>query len=119
MLPTRLLLAACALATVVAVGGGCAGVTSEPPPVADSTLVETLVELHLARARQQQRGDVPRAQYDSVLARHGLARARFDDALRYYSRHPKAYYALYSAVVDTLARRSPRFGSPSDEEEDD
>jgi hypothetical protein len=121
MTPVRSRLAACALAALVVVGaGGCGVVTSEPPPppVGDSTLVETLVELHLARVRQQRYGDVPSAQRDSVLARHGLTPTRFDEALRYYARHPKAYHALYGAVIDTLARRSPRFGSPSDEEDD-
>jgi hypothetical protein len=90
--------------------GGCSALTSEAPPVADSTFVETMVELHLLRARHEfyrdGRQDLE-ALRDSVLLRHGLTEARFEAALRYYSKRPEAYEALSTAVVDTLSARMP------------
>jgi hypothetical protein len=124
----------------------CGSPFAEAPPVADSTLVSTLAELHLAEARlqNQQGGDadrapprrssadsltappLPPAVRDSILARHGMTNRQLRVALRYYVRHPEQYAALYGRVVDTLSaeREALRFenersGEPPDGEPPD
>lgn len=100
----------------------CGSPFTDPPPVADSTLISALAELHLAEARLdlQRQGrlgterppastrpdtasiPLPPALRDSILARHGLSYRQLRAALTYYSKHPEQYTELYSRVVDTL-----------------
>ena len=85
----------------------CTDLPTEAPPVADSTMVEVLLEMHLAQARAERYGDVSGELLQDVLARHGLGRAEFDEALRYYADHPQQYVDVYDAVLDRLnAERS-------------
>jgi hypothetical protein len=98
---------------------GCSdGLLFEAPPVPDSTMVELLTELHVAKARRSLRVEERRAAPppDSLLRRHHLDRAAFERALDYYADHPKAYAAIYDSVVERLSRQrdSLREQSPTD-----
>jgi len=103
--------AALALALCVALVG-CSSFAPEEPPVPDSTLVQVLVEMHLAEARRQVHGPIPPALRDSILMQHGLDNTRLDAAMDFYSARPVAYEALYDIVLDSLKERDPA-SSPS------
>ena len=88
----------------------CTGLPTEAAPVADSTMVEVLLEMHLAQARAERYGDVSAQLLRDVLARHGLDEEQFDDALRYYADHPQQYVGVYDAVLDRLNAERNREG---------
>ena len=109
----------------------CGSPFSDAPPVADSTLVSALAELHLAEARlslrQQERSGsrreatpdtarvpLPPALRDSILSRHGMSYRQLRAAIRYYARYPEQYTQIYDRVVDTLnaEREALRFDGP-------
>lgn len=82
----------------------CSPFTAEEPPVADSTLVEVLIELHLAQARTEaEEAPLPPAARDSIFARHEVDVDRFHAAMDYYARHPDAYLTLYDRVLNRLS----------------
>ena len=109
---------------------GCGSPFTDAPPVADSTFVSALAELHLAEARlsaQRTEGEgrppyestpdtitvpLPPAVRDSILARHSMSYRQLRSALDYYVRHPEQYTKLYERVVDTLSaeREAVRMG---------
>lgn len=95
---------------------GCSSFTGEEPPLADSTFTRLLTDLHLTTVRGDRFTRKPPALTDSVFAFHGVRREAFDATLRYYSRRPDAFAALYTAVIDTLnaIRSQPRQQSPPD-----
>ena len=81
----------------------CSSLTAEPPPVPDSTMVEVLVELHLAEARTELYGRLPEGLRDSALAKHGLTQREYKRAVDYYTDHPTSYADLYDTVLDRLS----------------
>lgn len=83
--------------------GGCHVLSSDDPPVSDSTLVAVLAEMHLASERVEVHGTFSPGGRDSILARHGLTQTEFDAAMDYYSRDVAAYDSLYDVVVDSLS----------------
>ncbi|PSR00023.1 MAG: hypothetical protein BRD48_02360 [Bacteroidetes bacterium QS_9_68_14] len=105
--------------------GACGSPFAEAPPVADSTLVSALAELHLAEARLRSgapeapdtmRVALPPGVRDSILARHDMRYRSFRAALDYYVRHPEQYTKLYARVVDTLrAGQEARSSGGSDD----
>lgn len=94
------------------VGTACSTITAEEPPVADSTLVRVLVEVHLAAARAEVSRDLTLEQRDSLLRAHGLDRARFEAAMRYYSQRPEAYLHLYDQVIQQLEQAQQQRPAP-------
>ncbi len=92
----------CFLTGVVIALPACSGVSSEDPPLADSTFSRVLVDLHLTTARGRQFTDLPANVQDSIFAHHDVEPAEFDATLRYYTRHPVAFESLYNGVIDTL-----------------
>jgi hypothetical protein len=81
----------------------CSSFTPSDPPLSDSTMVEVMTELHLAKARANTYGDtLYTALRDSILRQHSVSDARFDDALRYYSERPSEYLAIHRAMEDSL-----------------
>lgn len=94
--------------------GACSSFAPEEPPVADSTFIEVLAELHLATARVQIYEDTTlTALQDSIFARYEVSRDRFEQTLTYYSEHPGAYQTLYEAMQDSLdAERTRLQGYP-------
>lgn len=97
----------CALSTallLILALPGCSPFTAEEPPVADSTLVEVLIELHLAQGRAEVEEDsLPPAVRDSILARHEIDEDRFHSAMNYYASHPEDYLELYNEVLNRLS----------------
>lgn len=81
---------------------GCTGLTDEEPPVADSTMVDVLIELHLRDARLKEYGDLPAGLQDSLYRRYGVTREEYEAALDYYAFHPEAYTALYDSITGHL-----------------
>lgn len=74
-------------------------------------MVEVLLELHLAAARQQIHGDVVPAARDEIFQRHGLDATRFDATMAFYVEHPEVYLEVYNAVLDRLsAERAHSYG---------
>lgn len=115
MKPLRALSRAPALPLTLALFlAACGSPFTEAPPVADSTFVSALAELHLAEARlrsdpgpRQQPSDtmrvtLPPGVRDSILAQYGIRYRSFRTTLSYYVRHPEQYAELYARVVDTL-----------------
>lgn len=101
----------------------CSPLDLDPPPVADSTLVDVLVELHLAEARAASASSFPRALPDSILARYGVTRETVEDALAQRIEDPEGYAALMRQVEDGLmeemgirsdGRYEPDVGGPAD-----
>ena len=80
----------------------CTALPTEAPPVADSTMVDVLLEMHLAQARAERYSDVSSELLRDILARHGLDEEQFDEAMRYYADHPQQYVSLYDDVLDRL-----------------
>lgn len=87
---------------LLAIATGCADLTAEEQPVADSTMVDVLVELHLRDARLTEYRDLPPALQDSLHRRHGITRADYEAALAFYADHPEAYTALYDSLTNHL-----------------
>ena len=101
-----------AMLVLLVVGGmsltGCSTTSSKAPPLPDSTMRKMLVEIHIATGRQETAPPLPRGLADSIYARHGIDSTAFDQALRYYSRHPARLAPIYNGVLDTLnALRRP------------
>ena len=88
----------------------CSAITSEEPPIADSTMVEILIELHLTDARLDLQYDLLPAVRDSILFKHGLDEPRFLAILDYYADHPEEYSALYTTVLDRISDERLRQG---------
>jgi len=85
---------------------GC-GLDDEPPlPVADTTMVSVLLDLHLLRARSSYRDRVSLDSFDrqrkAILARHGMNDAQLDAAVKAYIQQPDAYEEVYGTVIDSL-----------------
>lgn len=100
-----------ALASLVSGGlllfstGGCGGGSSGP--VADSVMVQALMEVHLVRARATYREteEIPdsiRALQDSALIRRGVSPEDFRTMLDVYAEEPERYQDVYTSVVDSL-----------------
>ncbi|MFO8100365.1 MAG: DUF4296 domain-containing protein [Salinibacter sp.] len=81
---------------------GCSVVSSDRPPLPDSTFAQMLVESHLMTARARQDRAFPAALPDSIITRYEAAPGDFDATLRYYSERPEEFAALYDGVIDTL-----------------
>ncbi len=88
----------------------CSAITSEAPPISDSTMVEVLIELHLTDARAELRYEAIPTVRDSILFKHGLDQQRFLDILDYYAEHPEEYAALYTTVLDRISDERFRQG---------
>ena len=104
-----------AVAVVAGLVAGCDGSPDGDGPDVDSTLVDALVEVHLADARAAlsdstgRGGDSLRA---VALAAHGLDAASLERALDRLARDPDRAEATYAAVTERL--RGERAGvSPS------
>lgn len=97
---------------------GCSSLTSERPPLPDSTFTRVLVETHLMTARSRLNRAFPPSLPDSILHRYDVQQDDIDATLRYYSERPAAFASLYNGVIDTLnaiqQNRSRRPSTDSD-----
>lgn len=100
------------------------GKSASGPPVADSTMVEVLVDLHLLDARRQllaedsaaalQADTLPAPPgHEEVLRRHGVDSAALARTITYYGEHLEAYRRLYDRVIDRLQSREPKGAADS------
>lgn len=87
---------------------GACSLTSDAPPLPDSTFSRVLVDLHLLSARKNQPAPLPQGLNDSLLAHHGIEREEFNATLRYYTHRPDVFASLYNGVIDTLKAISNR-----------
>lgn len=90
------------LALAIGLLPACSALNDDPPPLADSLMVDLMMDLHLAKARGELFQDVPPGTRDSVLARHNLDRARYEAIMDYYVDHPEAYLNLYNQLLDEI-----------------
>lgn len=87
----------------------CSSFSPDERPLPDSTLVDVLMEFHLAQVRTHHFGDTTFvALRDSILSHYDIPEAQLEEALRYYSRHPSAYASLHDAVRDSLEAHRQR-----------
>lgn len=93
----------------------CSTITSEEPPISDSTMTELMVELHLADARVELQLDVPDTLRSAILYKYGLDEQGFRQIIAYYADHPEAYASLATTVLDRIsAERYEQFDTPLD-----
>lgn len=72
-------------------------------PVPDSTMVELLIELHLAEARKDILGSDETAIRDSILLQYDVSPEAFETAVQYYTENPDAYLNIYTRALDKLS----------------
>jgi len=84
---------------------GC-GAGDRPPRgvLADSTLVEVLVGVHLAAARAAHTGEPAESLRVAALAHAGTDTTALREALNAYAQRPAALVAVYDRVLDRLAQ---------------
>ena len=108
----RLHLAACGLALCISIISAGCGRDSKRQTVSDSSMVELLVELHLANARVEITDRPLPITRDSILEAYGVDSAGYARTLEYYAQHPDLYSRIYGEVLDRLsAERRPFDGS--------
>lgn len=92
------------LGAVLGIGllAACSGNSRSEKRLPDSTFTQVLTEFQLAAVRKSQTNSPPQGLRDSILAHYDVPGSDFDATLRYYSRRPKAFEALYQTVIDTL-----------------
>lgn len=92
--------------------GGCGSESSRP--IADSTMVDVLVEMHILNARIHTTDRPLVGARDSVFHRYGIDSTSFIQMMIYYAEHPDDYADVYGRVVDRLAvERAPIIGLDS------
>lgn len=93
---------------VVLLFAACSNPIAESPPVSDSTMVEVLVDLHLAQQRYVLDRDVPPSLRDSILVYHGVDTALYAEAIAFYAAHPERYAEIYGDITDRLRAERER-----------
>lgn len=81
------------------------------PPIADSTMVNLLIEFHLADGRIETMDGAPPGLADSILRAYDVDSTTYHDAAAWYARHPDSYSDLYSRVLDKLTAERMEFGN--------
>lgn len=100
------------VALTAALLGGCVQ-DDRQSSVADTTLVELLVELHLANGRIEVTDQPLSIERDSIFAAYGVDSASYADAMAYHARNPDEYSRLYGQVLDRLSAERQPLGGPS------
>ncbi|MFK7845861.1 MAG: DUF4296 domain-containing protein [Rhodothermales bacterium] len=73
------------------------------PPLSDSTMVQVLIELHLAEARADFFQEDQIGYQDSILAHYGISQQDFENNMSFYKENPDIYHKIYSTVLDELS----------------
>lgn len=90
---------------------GCAD-PSEEPPLTDSTMVEVMIDLHLAVARAEVTQQVPAGIRDSILTTHGVDSSAYARMIWHYAQNPEKYEQIYGEVLDRLNSERIPLGPP-------
>lgn len=77
--------------------------TESAPAVADSTMIELIIELHLAEARSQVTETDLAAARDSIFLYYGIEHDAYAAAMDYYSRNPDEFVKIYAEALDRLS----------------
>ena len=77
--------------------------TEAGPSIADSTMIQLLIELHLVEARANIVQSDESTRRDSILLQYGVEREAFDAAMDYYAAHPSEFVSIYSEALDKLS----------------
>ena len=92
---------------LASLAGGCRS-NASVKAIPDSTMVDLLVELHLANGRIEVTDrplDFPR---DSIFQVYGIDSTAYARMIGYYARHPEEYSEIYGRVLDELSEeRAP------------
>lgn len=104
------------LSLVLISSGGCSDQRPEPP-LDDSTMVEVMIELHLALARTEVTHRVPAGIRDSIFAAYEIDSSAFAETISYYAAEPDEYGRLYGRVLDRLNSERMPLG-PADSADD-
>lgn len=81
----------------------CSSFSPQEPPIADTTFIDVLTELHLAQVRADIYDDsTVVALRDSVFSHYDISQTQFERALTYYSERPSTYISIHEAVQDSL-----------------
>lgn len=101
----------CSLMLLFSCKGGEDNVVVPSGIIPPDTMVFVLVDFHLAEAavmEQQLQNKDPRQYtqyyYQSIFEKHHINRKRFDEAMVFYSSHPKLYRETYDKVIEELSR---------------
>lgn len=73
------------------------------PPLSDSTMVQVLIELHLAEARVDFFQEDQIGFQDSILAHYDIRQDDFEKNMAFYKENPDVYHKIYSEVLDQLS----------------
>ena len=87
---------------LTSVVGGCRSDVSEKV-IPDSTVVDLLVELHLANGRIEVTDRPLGIARDSIFLAYGVDSTAYARMIEYYARHPDEYSQIYSQVLDALS----------------
>ena len=90
--------------------GACSAFEPDKAAVSDSTLVEVLVDFHIAGSRERLGHEGPEGLRDSILALHGVEEEAFRASIDYYAEHPDEYVDLYRDVLDRIVSEQSRLG---------
>ena len=77
--------------------------TEVAAPIADSTMIQLIIELHLAEARSQLSATSQTAKRDSIFLHYDVNADEFEAAMAYYSSNPEVYVSIYSEALDKLS----------------
>lgn len=91
---------------------GCSDQRREPP-LDDSTMVEVMIELHLALARAEVTNRMPAGIRDSIFAEYGIDSSAFAETISHFAAEPDEYGRLYGSVLDRLSMERTPLG-PAD-----
>ena len=94
--------------------GGCAR-PQEAPPLASDVMVDLLVDLHLAHARNRVQPSDSTYDVDSLLSVHGATRQDFEETVGFYARNPDQYVSLLDSVIDRLRVSRPSIVADSED----
>lgn len=78
-------------------------VTEIQPPVADSVMIQVLIELHLAEARVDLFKEDQTQHRDSILTKYNISEGEFEENMTYYRDNPTTFHKLYSEALDKLS----------------
>ncbi len=95
----------CLAATLALCTTACSPVPEElGTTLADSLMIEIMVDIHLINARAELGYGVDELSLDTIITRHGLSRKEYDDQITFYTEHPDTYLAVLNKVMERIGQ---------------